>query len=115
MKCAFCDQPSTLLCDFVLGWTDFEWHGGRDDKPRRVVTNRSEMLTCDAPLCGGCRTQIGQIFLPGEMDTRDRCPLHPPAGEPRHRPPVELTKPEAEAIRLRTWKMKYGAVAGGRQ
>ena len=45
-KCIACGKPADFLCDYPVG-----------DK------------TCDAPLCGKCRVNVGVV---------DYCPTHPP-------------------------------------
>lgn len=81
-KCQFCENPSSHLCDHILGW------------------NRNRMFhRCDAPMCEDCRTQVGMITLNG-VDSIDRCPLH--VGKEDAHLAVLMTAREAEAIRRRS-------------
>lgn len=71
--CIYCGQPSVLLCDFVLGFTDpdgdglFSFSGGHS------------LLRCDAPLCPAHADQKAVIHASGKKgftDTVDHCIGH---------------------------------------
>lgn len=53
-RCKFCKKPATFECD--------------GPKPRRKSKH------CDAPMCGDCRTKIGDQELGDDVDTIDYCP-----------------------------------------
>lgn len=94
-KCIFCGKPSTLLCDFVMGF---------DGKPGDIPTMRGlNLYRCDAALCSNCATNQGRLFWHGEAgggcDTIDHCPNHPPEGIEWMRRPMGSS--EAERLRYR--------------
>lgn len=106
-KCAFCANHSEYLCDHAFGWSNWEYSQFLDV---RLRTNKSEPLTCDAPLCSKCRTITGRIFDlcgPGSFDTKDVCPVHQDHIDGDFTSPIELTMGGAESLRLRYWKFKY--------
>jgi hypothetical protein len=51
-KCAFCERPSTRLCDFIVS-------------PPQQVTHKR---TCDAPMCDEHAQRVGP--------NKDYCPRH---------------------------------------
>jgi hypothetical protein len=81
--CFFCGEPSTLLCDAVLGYPIGGEGIGPKGKPYPVTTMEAMLATphtCDAPMCRACGKQVGHIC--GKThDSIDHCPLH--AGQER--------------------------------
>ena len=86
--CVFCGKSLTdLVCDAPIG---FEVAGykeptmpnifNKESTPGyRFIDSKSEMFTCDLPVCEGCRTQGSAIFMCGEKSeilVPDLCPLH---------------------------------------
>jgi hypothetical protein len=125
-RCAFCGQPATLLCDFVLGFEIKGWTmcnaqaAFNADRFEEFVPGKglpygnmdSACFTCDAPLCEACAHHHGLIFFDGDkkhtaIDSRDTCPLHPKEMSPRA--PV-ITAETAEKIRLQLWKLHIARV-----
>lgn len=108
--CAFCGGVAEYLCDHVLGYSGMVDSDSADKNGRRYrcVTLESPRHTCDAPMCGECKTRSGIVFFPpplGGVDTVDLCPKH--KRSPCNDGIVEVTVGEAERQRLSTWKMKY--------
>lgn len=91
--CAFCGDPSTLLCDYALGESSVRLEA---------------VYTCDAPMCERCSKRQGSFIACSRgrhgsgchHDTIDYCPLH--ANQPT-RPRTILTAQEAERIRGELW------------
>lgn len=76
-KCRFCGKPARYECD---GSTNVIEHPGMPLPTRKVMQKREVFApdaTCDAPICGACRTNVGP-------DT-DYCPdcaaAHPEGSE----------------------------------
>lgn len=67
MKCHFCDQEATRLCDKVMPI------GG-------IAKTIDEIKTCDLPICDSHASEVGKIFICSkpkpEIETRDYCPFH---------------------------------------
>lgn len=77
VKCA-CGKAAKFLCDALLV-----------DRTERALRRLKgdDSSTCDAPLCAGCRVDMGapSFFCGGappglQVDSHDRCPKHAPAG-----------------------------------
>lgn len=70
-KCAYCDRPSTKLCDFVSGHDSYA-----------VMEQRQAIVkiarTCDKPLCGQCAVSVG-------ID-KDHCRVHGARGDREAQP-----------------------------
>lgn len=81
MKCKFCGNEATLLCDGLLPrWlnnpllrdaaTPRNWKKG--------IEIRRQMLTCDRHICKNCATSGGRFHVSagddGYFDTIDYCP-----------------------------------------
>lgn len=71
-RCA-CGKVAKFLCDALV------------DKPRDVALQEilagESGVTCDRPLCEGCRVEVGVTFACGAgggIDSMDRCPEHSP-------------------------------------
>lgn len=105
--CAFCDAPSTHLCDFEHGWSHWEDDVDSKGKTRRVMSMQGSVMTCDAPICEACRTQVGILFGKGFVETKDHCPVHRERERVRFIDAGEKSAGEVEAIRLRDWKFRY--------
>ena len=125
--CIFCGKNVTdLVCDAPIG---FEMAGYKEPVLKtpftkavdgyRYLDSKSQMFTCDLPVCEDCRTQGSAIFFCGseppdghdETDPRgvfvpDLCPMHrdaPSLGtEGRNK---VITKEEAQAWRSQTRMM----------
>ncbi|MFM0226130.1 hypothetical protein [Paraburkholderia dipogonis] len=85
-KCFYCSNPSTLLCDYVFGWTEC---GDR-------------LHTCDMPTCRDHAEYRGWIHIKGPpgvggFDSRDYCPEH--CGQDDSRSGGTITDDEAERLR----------------
>ncbi len=99
-KCLYCNELSTLLCDFVLGLP----YGGLERGKR--VSKIAPMHTCDIPLCRGCAEYAGWVHFNGSkgyggFDSTDYCREH--AGQDGGiRAPV-LHEDEAAVLRRAVW------------
>ena len=62
--CLWCDQPSFVLCDAVLGFTF-----------KDGIKTLGPHFTCDAPMCPDHATTVGHL-CGKEPNTIDRCPYH---------------------------------------
>ncbi len=136
--CLFCGKSLTdLVCDAPNG---FEMAGYKDPVPKtpftkavdgyRYLDSKSEMFTCDLPVCSSCRTTGEPIFFCGGTEERwfreslgegshfdpsgvfvpDLCPLHRDAsslGTTQQRNRV-ITRDEAEAWRRQARMMIEG-------
>jgi len=106
MKCVCCEKEAEYYCDYAFGWSAWEDDKERD---RRVMLIDGEPITCDAPLCGECRSVVGRqfdIYGPGTMDTTDYCHIHLHAADESYLQ-NEISVGAAESIRLKDWKFKY--------
>jgi hypothetical protein len=121
-RCAFCDKPATLLCDFVLGHEILGWTACRGDAALKAdrfeefVPGKglpytgagAKMFTCDAPLCESCTRCIGHTFFDGDkkhtgVERIDLCQLH--NGHQNSRT-ICITAEQAERVRMQTWKRR---------
>lgn len=79
-NCMWCDEPSVLLCDAVIG---FEAVAAIRDAHGKVTglmtgTNPSGECvawTCDAPMCRAHAKRVGHV-CGSAPDSIDRCPYH---------------------------------------
>ena len=76
--CVFCGIALTdLVCDAPIGFECAQFiepveenlFNKKATPGRRVTDSKSEMFTCDLPVCEVCRTQGEPIFICGPMDT----------------------------------------------
>jgi hypothetical protein len=76
--CVFCGISLTdLVCDAPIGFECAQYvepveenlFNKKATPGRRVMDSKSEMFTCDLPVCEVCRTQGEPIFICGPMDT----------------------------------------------
>lgn len=77
MKCKFCDQEATKLCDKLM----------------RKRGNKIDIddCTCDAPICDLHAEKVGKIFdypEAGAIDSIDYCPHHSGANSRLYIKPV---------------------------
>lgn len=99
-RCAYCNQPATLLCDFQFGWP-IGGHERARDGSTYAVRALASPYTCDMPLCPEHAETRGWLHIKasgplGGFDSYDYCPEH--RGQDDHgAPPME----ESEADRLR--------------
>lgn len=107
-RCAFCGNEATLLCDYIIGWTNMQLAKPKNLPPYWAFTtigkNHSHPLTCDTPLCENCVNNRGLTFYNGGKEytgceSEDWCPdHHDDTGTKR---PVPMTEEEVEAHRRR--------------
>jgi hypothetical protein len=80
--CVFCGIALTdLVCDAPIGFECAQYiepieenlFNKKATPGRRVMDSKSEMLTCDLPVCEVCRTQGQPIFFCGTMDVSFTC------------------------------------------
>lgn len=121
-RCVFCQQPATLLCDFILGFK-FGGYSGCDGAVAYKVGRLSEyvpgkglpcvdsddpeMFTCDAPMCESCSKCSGHVFFDGDathtfIESIDHCPMHHSV----RLNPRPITAEAAERMREMAWKRK---------
>lgn len=68
MKCIYCDNESTMFCDFLIAL-----------EPKHRQNNKlyagieSEHFTCDAPVCNDHAVAVGHIHCEGFADSVDYC------------------------------------------
>jgi hypothetical protein len=99
-RCAYCDKPATLLCDFHLGWPI----GGeerRRDGSTYVVRALALPYTCDLPLCRDHAETRGWVHIKaraplGGFDSYDYCSEH--RGQDDHGAPL-IEEHEADRLR----------------
>jgi hypothetical protein len=87
-KCFYCDEPSSLLCDWPLGIPD---------------DNKVEMITCDRPLCTkhARRTASGIICGRGRGHTCERLSIDYCLVHGEGQPSGVLIRPRKELIATR--------------
>lgn len=79
-KCFYCDEPSTLLCDFKLGWAIGELVRDRSGTPWNAIDASKPPYTCDMPLCRVHAEYRGWLHVKAgrnsQFDSYDYCPEH---------------------------------------
>ena len=104
-NCIYCDSPTTLLCDFKLGWAIGELVRERDGSTWHAINGARPPHTCDMPVCSAHAENRGSIHVRlsksvngrrGYFETIDHCLEH--AGQSDAHAPVI---PDDEADRLR--------------
>lgn len=100
-KCFYCNKPSTLLCDFILG-KPFGGYGIGGHPVAKIAP----MHTCDMPLCRDHAEYRGWIHIKaskgGGFDSYDYCLEH--RGVQDHGAPV-IGDSEAERLRRVVWAL----------
>lgn len=79
-SCFYCGQPSTLLCDFQLGWP-IGGYSRAPDGSEYPVRALQAPYTCDMPLCRNHAELRGTVHIKakkplGGFDTYDYCMEH---------------------------------------
>lgn len=109
--CEFCGRPSSLLCDYGLGWKLGEYIIDRTDLPkweqsrRATISDDLERYTCDLPLCEECSSRKGMTFFCGKMggvETIDHCPIH---ADKHDGDPLSVLSPEKLTDKRRELRM----------
>jgi hypothetical protein len=84
-RCTYCNEPSTLLCDFKLGWAFGERVREKDGTSWLPADTSKPPYTCDVPMCrkhaeqrGGMHVRFSQRVngRRGFFDTIDHCLEH---------------------------------------
>lgn len=118
-RCAFCDKPATVYCDYVLGFDIAGWtpcsgqaalNANRFEefvpgKGLPYMSMESRMFTCDAPACDDHAIYVGPIFYDGDtkhtrVERVDICCLHKSDNSRK----VCITAEQADRVRLQTWQ-----------
>jgi hypothetical protein len=104
-RCVYCNEPATLLCDFILGWGIGELVRDRRGPAWNAIDTTRPPHTCDMPMCLAHAEHRGTMHVRmsrskngrrGFFDTFDHCLEH--AGQSDTGAPVI---PDDEAERLR--------------
>jgi hypothetical protein len=79
-NCMYCDSPSTLLCDFKLGWPIGELIRERDGSTWHAINGERPPHACDMPLCREHAENRGWLHIKAgrnsRFDSYDYCPEH---------------------------------------
>lgn len=104
--CLWCAEESTLLCDYMLGYSR------REDDGTAIC---AEGFTCDAPMCPAHAERIGHVNMGDDPhDSIDVCHAHRGKGTGVHLPGGARNREQADvarrAVRVQAARSRIGLV-----